>query len=79
VLIGALLILFGILLIVVNPLLGLIPGLVLIIAGILVVVLGGTIRGVGALLGTGPKRCPDCRSKIDSRASVCPHCGHRFG
>jgi len=77
-LIGALLILFGIFLIVINPLFGLIPGILLIVLGIVVVILGGTLRGVGAVLGLGPKRCPQCRSKIDRQATVCPFCGFRY-
>jgi DNA-directed RNA polymerase subunit RPC12/RpoP len=77
-LIGCLLMVLGLFLIVINPILGTIPGVLLILAGIAMAILGGLFRTVSVLAGGGSKTCPDCRSRIDKRATVCAHCGHRF-
>jgi hypothetical protein len=79
-LIAVLLILIGIFVIISNPILGLIPGLLLIVVGIVVGVLALLGRGIGAIAGLGEtKSCPDCRSRIPASATVCRHCGYRYG
>jgi hypothetical protein len=71
--------LLGILLIFLNPLLGLIPGILLIVLSIIVFVFALLGRGIGAIAGIGStKTCPECRSKIQSDASVCRYCGYRY-
>jgi hypothetical protein len=75
---GCLLMAFGLALIVINPFIGVIPGVLLILVGIAVLILGGFLRTVSGLAGAATKTCPDCRSKVDRRASVCAHCGHEF-
>jgi hypothetical protein len=77
-LIGCLLMALGLVLIVINPFVGVFPGIVLILVGTVVAILGGFFRTVVGLAGGGSKICPDCRSKLDRRATVCAHCGHRF-
>ena len=76
--IGLILLLVGIALIVINPIVGFIPGVILIVIGLVILVLSMLAKGAGAVLGTGPKTCPDCRSKIPRDASVCRHCGYRY-
>jgi DNA-directed RNA polymerase subunit RPC12/RpoP len=77
-LIGCLLMAVGLAFIVINPFIGVIPGVLLILIGIAVAILGGLFRTVSALAGGGAKTCPECRSRIDRRATICAHCGHRF-